>query len=92
MIPSTIRMWLNWSYNLTTCLFGELFHSVDMFDDVVEFVQKPTINLGQFIQAVNGVALFESRSQHKNPLVSRVTQFLETNFTTLIKPIKMSIF
>lgn len=55
-----------------------LLHQPLVVSDVLHLVQEPAVDLGELIQLVHRVAGSEGRRQHKDTLVCRSLQLLES--------------
>ena len=52
------------------------FQLMFVVNDILEFFDEPRVNLGQFVDAVDGVAFLQSLSNGKDAEISRVRQFV----------------
>ena len=65
---------------LTEYFFRKVFNliisskNVLVINDVLQLAQEPWVNLGQFVDAFDSIAFFQSRSDREDTEVSRVSQ------------------
>lgn len=55
-----------------------LLHQLFVVSDVLHLVQEPAVDLGELIELVHRVAGSKRCSQHKDALVGRSLQFLDS--------------